>query len=235
MNAKHLLNGAVLAFAAILSLSKAAPAAEITGRVLIAGKPTAAVVISIEGLKVEGAPDTTLYVIDHRDLNFVPHVLVVRAGTTVQFKNSDGMPCRIYSISPAGIFVLSRQDSKPVSVKFDRPAVIEIRCADHSRIHAYLIVKDNSYFALTDDKGNYRISDVPPGRYTLQAWYEGAPIKHRTVAVRAGKLTVDFRASRIQRKEIAGKAFQPSTLGSSAELLPAGGLPASASSWRNQQ
>lgn len=221
MNAKAYRSAATLVSIAFLGMCLSAPAAEIVGKVVLSGEPVADVVISIEELKIEGPPDEPVYVIDHRGLNFVPHVLVVRAGTVVRFENTDGMPCRIYSISPAGIFVLRRQDGKPMTITFDRPGVIEIRCAEHGRLYAYVVVKENPYFALTDPRGRYEISNVPPGRYTLQAWYEGTVIKRKTLGVGAEKLTVDFQAPRPQPKAREGRALESISLDPLVDTLPA--------------
>ncbi len=221
MRAEKHLCLATVTLAAFLAFSGPARAAEVTGKVVLSGAPTAEVVVSIEGLKLEGATDQIVYVIDHRNLNFVPHVLVVRAGSTVQFKNSDGMPCRIYSISPAGIFVLGPQDGKPMTITFDRPGVIEVRCADHGQIYAYVVIKENPLFALTDGKGRYEISNVPPGRYTLQVWYEGAVVKSKTITVGAKNLTVDFRASRPPTKAREKQASDQAAFDSTAKLWPA--------------
>lgn len=183
-------------FAAFLALASPARGSEVTGKVLLSGKPAAEVVISIEGLKEEAPADTTVYVVDHHNLDFVPHVLVVRSGARVRFENSDGMPCHIYSTSPAGNFVLRSQDGKPMTITFDRPGVIVVRCAEHGRIYAYIIIRENPYFALTDPKGRYKLSNLPPGRYTLQAWHEGRVIDTRAIEVGNKALKVDFKLTR---------------------------------------
>lgn len=208
-NLKRLLRLSVLAITVVLAFSPAAPAAELVGTVVLSGEPVAEVVISIEGLKLEGRPERTVYVIDHRDLKFVPHVLVVRAGTAVRFESSDGMPCRVYSISPAGTFVLRQQGDKPLMVRFARPGVIEVRCAEHGQLRAYVVVKENPYFALTDARGRYQISNVPPGRYTLQAWYEGTVLKNRAIEVGEAKLKIDFQASRPRPKARTEQGSEP--------------------------
>lgn len=209
----------IVVFAAMAVSSPAALATELTGKVVLSGEAAADVVISIESLTVDGEHDGTVFVLDHRGLNFVPHVLVVRTGTAVRFENSDGMPCRIYSISPAGVFVLRRHDGKPMTVTFDRPGIVEVRCADHGQIHAYIVVKENPYFALTDPTGRYKISKVPPGRYTLQAWYEGMVVKKKTIRVGANNLTIDWKVSRPQRKP--QRAQVPDSV-SRADAWPAG-------------
>lgn len=199
MVSKQAMWSAVIAIAAFVSLPEAVHATAINGKVTLSGQEASDVVVSIEGAKTAGQPDPTVYVIDHRGLDLTPHVLVVRVGTTVRFENSDGMPCRIYSISSAGIFVLRRTDGKPATVTFDRPGVVEVRCADHARIHAYVVVKENPYFAVADLKGRYQISNVPPGQYTLQVWYEGNVLKRKTIRVGAKNLTVNFKAAVPQR------------------------------------
>ncbi len=191
-----------LAFAVLLPL--AAPGAEITGKVVLSGEPAADAVISVEGLNTDGSLDSAVHVVDHRDLDFVPHIVVARTGATVLFKNSDGMPCRLYSISPAGTFVMRRQEGKPMTIPLNRPGVIQLRCADHDRIHAYIVIKENPYFGVTDSKGEYKISGMPAGRHTLQLWYEGRVIKTKAVKVGDGKLSVDFQGS--QRKMRADAA-----------------------------
>lgn len=195
--------GALL-LAALIGSAPTVRAADIVGRVALSGEAVAGAVVSIENVTEAAVADGRTVVIDHRDLSFVPHVLVVRAGTTVRFENSDGMPCRIYSISPAGLFVL-RSQGQPATVTFDRPGVIEVRCADHDRLYAYVVIKGNGYFASTDASGTFEISNVPPGRYTLQAWYEGKVLKQTTVHVGAGRLTVDFVAERPAREAGAGQ------------------------------
>lgn len=193
-----------LLLALLIGFAPPARAADIVGRVALSGQAVADAVVSIENVTQPAVADGTTVVIDHRDLSFVPHVLAVRAGTTVRFENSDGMPCRIYSISPAGLFVL-RSHGKPATVTFDRPGVIEVRCADHDRLHAYVVIKGNGYFAVTGASGTFEISNVPPGRYTLQAWYEGKVLKQTTVDVSTGRLTVDFVAGPPAREAGAGQ------------------------------
>lgn len=195
MNLKQQLRWAAV-FAAFLALGSPALGSEVGGKVLLSGKPVAEVVISIEGLKEEAPTDATVYVVDHHNLDFVPHLLVIRPGTRVRFENSDGMPCHIYSTSPAGNFALRRQDGKPMTITFDQPGVIVVRCAEHGRIYAYIIIRENPYFALTDPKGRYKISNLPPGRYTLQAWYEGRVLETRAIEVGNKALKVDFKATR---------------------------------------
>lgn len=203
----------------VLLLSAAASAADLSGIVTLSGKPAAGIVVSIEGVQAGGVLEAAVYTIDHKNMDFTPHILVVQAGTSVEFRNSDGMPCRIYSVSPAGIFVLPRQEAMATKLTFDRPGVIEIRCADHPHIRAFLIVKENPYFAVTDSEGRYRISNLPPGRYTLQVWYEGTTLKNKAIKAHAEKVIVNIRASRPHDNSQALSTLDPARF-ATATLLP---------------
>lgn len=179
----------------VAALPMASRGTDISGRILLSGKPAVGAVVSIEGLRHAVPPDRSVHVIDHRDLQFVPRLLIGQPGVTVQFKNSDGMPCRIYSVSPSGIFVLRGEDSKPMAMTFDHPGVIQVRCSQHARIHAFVVIKDNPYFAQTDSKGRYMIRGVPPGRYTLQAWREGVVLGSELIDLIGARLKLDIRSS----------------------------------------
>lgn len=215
-----------------MATSPAVAASEITGKVVLSGKAVADAVISIEGIRQESSSAGAVSVMDHHGLNFVPHVLVIRTGSAVRFENRDGMPCRIYSISPAGNFVLRPPDGQPMTITFDRAGVIEIRCADHSRLYAYVLVRENPFFALTDRKGQYKIAHVPPGRYTLQAWYEGQVIESKVIKVGTDKRTIDFKASLPQRRASKEPAPDLSAHDLAPAVLPSSFSSESLNEWR---
>jgi hypothetical protein len=56
--------------------------------------------------------------------------------------------------------------------RFEKPGRILVRCGLHHWMHAIVIVQDHPYYALTDEKGYFKISDLPDGTYTLSAWHE---------------------------------------------------------------
>lgn len=121
---------------------------------------------------------------DQRDEAFVPHVLAITAGTTVDFPNSDPVFHNVFSLSRTRPFDLGRYAAgKSKSVRFDRPGVVQVFCEIHSHMSAYILVFAHRFFAVTDEDGGYRIDGVPPGTYTLAAWYEGSVRETRSVAV----------------------------------------------------
>ena len=121
---------------------------------------------------------------DQRNESFVPHVLAIVAGTTVDFPNSDRIYHNVFSLSRTKSFDLGRYATgKSKSVRFEKPGIVRLFCDIHSHMSAFILVFAHRYFAVTDDEGRYRIDNVPPGTYTVAAWNEATPLELRRVTV----------------------------------------------------
>ena len=133
-------------------------------------------------------------VMDQRNETFVPHVLAITTGTTVDFPNSDKFYHNVFSLSKTRRFDLGRYptgDSKHVT--FDRPGIVRVFCEIHSHMNAYILVFNHRYFAISDDEGRYHIENIPPGPYSVVAWHEGASADPRPVTVPdGGTAELDF-------------------------------------------
>jgi plastocyanin len=131
---------------------------------------------------------------DQRNETFVPHVLAITVGTTVDFPNSDNTYHNVFSLrSPR--FDLGRYAAgRSKSVRFDRPGIVRVFCEIHSHMSAFILVFNHRYFAVTAADGRYQIARVPPGRYTLVAWNEGAIRESRQIVVAedGGAVEADF-------------------------------------------
>jgi plastocyanin len=112
--------------------------------------------------------------LDQRNLQFLPHVLVVRVGTTVRFPNSDRVFHNVFSFHDGKKFDLGVYPIGAVKhVKFDRAGVSRLFCNIHPGMAAYVVAVDSPYFGASDDAGTY-VVHAPPGRYTYHAWRAGA-------------------------------------------------------------
>ena len=126
-------------------------------------------------------------VMDQRNETFVPHVLAIMTGTTVDFPNSDKFYHNVFSLSKTSRFDLGRYAAGRFrSVRFDKPGIVRVFCDIHSHMNAYILVFSHPFFALTDDEGRYRIDSVPPGSYSVVAWNEGTASDARPVSVPDG-------------------------------------------------
>jgi plastocyanin len=131
---------------------------------------------------------------DQKNEAFVPHVLAIVAGTTVEFPNSDRIYHNVFSLSRARSFDLGRYAAgTSKSVRFDRPGIVRVFCEIHSHMSAFILVFAHRYFAVTDDDGRFRIDNVPPGAYTLVAWNESVPqTTKRVVLPENGDVEANF-------------------------------------------
>jgi plastocyanin len=131
---------------------------------------------------------------DQRNETFVPHVLAITVGTTVDFPNSDNTYHNVFSLRGPRPFDLGRYAAgRSKSVRFDRPGIVRVFCEIHSHMSAFILVFNHRYFSVTGADGRYQISRVPAGRYTLMAWNEGSVRESRQVVVpEGGAVEADF-------------------------------------------
>ena len=135
-------------------------------------------------------------VVDQFNLTFVPHVIVVQMGTTIDFPNSDSVRHNV--LSPPDCckqFNLGTYDVGVVKhVTFDEPGEIPLLCNVHAEMSAFVLVLANPYFSLTGKDGVFKIENVPAGTYKLKAWHEKLKTITKDVTVEAGKTTsMDFQ------------------------------------------
>jgi len=133
-------------------------------------------------------------VMDQRNETFVPHVLAITAGTTVDFPNSDRIYHNVFSLSKTKSFDLGRYAvGRSKAIRFDRPGIVRVFCDIHSHMNAFILVFSHPFYAMTDTEGRYRIDDVPPGAYSVVAWNEGLASDPKPVTVADGATTeLDF-------------------------------------------
>ena len=92
--------------------------------------------------------------LDQRNETFVPHILAIVAGTTVDFPNSDTTYHNVFSLSKPRSFDLGRYAAgRSKAIRFERPGIIRVFCDIHSHMSAFILVFSHRYFAVTDDEG----------------------------------------------------------------------------------
>src|SRR3974390_2110105 len=137
---------------------------------------------------------------DQKGLRFSPSVLVVQKGTTVDFQNDDSVQHNVFWPSISG----NKKDSHNMgtwpkgekrSFKFDDPGVVPLLCNVHPEMSGYIVVSPTPYFAESDASGNYKIDNVPDGKYNIVAWHEGMKTQTKGVDV-AGTGKADFALSK---------------------------------------
>jgi plastocyanin len=126
---------------------------------------------------------------------FSPHVLPVVVGTTVQWPNNDQIFHNVFSVSETTNFDLGLYKNSPPDKKitFNKAGRADVFCSIHANMHCIVLVLENPYFALVDDRNHFSITNVPPGTYKLKAWQERMPAQEREITVPAtGEVKADF-------------------------------------------
>ena len=152
--------------------------------------------VYLEGLQVVADEGSTA-VFDQKDKVFVPHVLPVVLGTTIDITNSDPMlhNVHIYDASDDTVLNLAMPfQGQVASHDFEKPGAYAVRCDAHPEMSAYIVVLENGFFAMVDSTGSFTIQDVPAGSYTLVGLTtESGEAVREAIDVSAGSpTTVDF-------------------------------------------
>jgi plastocyanin len=121
------------------------------------------------------APPLHTLTITQKGCRYIPHVAGVVAGQKVKFINGDATTHNIH-VMPTQVRQWNESqmpDSGPIEKSFDTPEVmIPIKCNQHPWMRMYLNVVASPFFAVSDDQGNFSITGLPPGDYTLAAVHE---------------------------------------------------------------
>ncbi|HLW52718.1 MAG TPA: carboxypeptidase regulatory-like domain-containing protein [Candidatus Angelobacter sp.] len=136
------------------------------------------------------------FTMDQKGLLFVPHILVVPVGSTVEFLNSDNVQHNVFWTGIGGNKKLGHNlgtwpKGEKRSFKFDNAGVVSLLCNVHPEMSAYVAVVPTPHYATTDASGAYSIQNVPDGAHNVTVWHEGMKQQSRQVTV-SGVTTADF-------------------------------------------
>jgi hypothetical protein len=153
-----------------------------------ANKGLANTVVSVPGAK--GTPKAVKATVDQHGCKFVPHVTAMTPGE-LELKNSDDILHNIHTYSTANPSINKAQPKfkKVMTEKFEKPEFIKLTCDVHSWMLGWVAVMPNPFFGVTDGSGNAKIENVPPGKYTVEAWHETLGKQTKEVEVKAGQAT----------------------------------------------
>jgi plastocyanin len=148
-----------------------------------------------------GGPTPAPVVLDQVGCKYVPHVIAVVRGGSVEFRNSDSTMHNIHTMPtvPGSQQIDISQGPKgaPQRKQFNKPEeMIPVRCNNHPWMNAFINVSATPFFAVTDKDGHFSISGLPPGTYTLAAVHEKLGEQTITITVEPkGTAKADFSYS----------------------------------------
>ena len=129
--------------------------------------------------------------LDQKECEYHPHVLAFPAGSTLEVLNPDGILHNIHSYSKVNSPFNFAQPKfkKTLTVKIDKPEIINIKCDVHGWMNGWLFSSDTPYYSVTDNHGSFKLTDVPVGTYTLQVWHETLGKLSQKVTVKPDQTT----------------------------------------------
>ena len=151
--------------------------------------------VYIENVTNSFEPPQEHAVMDQKNMAFIPHVLPLLKGTTVDFLNSDMVQHNVYSpdavADNVNLGTWLKGEVRPFT--FNKLGVASMRCNVHVDMLAYVLVLQNPYFAKVNNDGSFSITNMPEGKYTLKLWNERYKAGDRQVEVKANAAsTIEF-------------------------------------------
>lgn len=168
----------------------------ITGTVARGPQRLRDVVVYIERAEGRFRPSEGTAILNQQNLTFVPHILPILVGTTIDFLNDDGVLHNLHAFSGRETLfnIAMPKFLKKKSIAFQREGVVLLLCDIHREMSAYIVVLQNPLFAVTNEQGEFVIKDVPPGSSTLKTWHERLNPQSRQVQLKEGEeVKVDFQ------------------------------------------
>jgi hypothetical protein len=137
------------------------------------------------------APATAAF-LDQKDCMYTPRVVGIVAGQKLKVRNSDNTFHNVWGqVMNKDVFNKPQApkaadlDLDPSTAKPDD--VVELKCGVHGWMHAYVVVQDSPFFAVTTADGKFEIKDLPKGKYTLEAWHPTLGTKSMQIEIGKNK------------------------------------------------
>ena len=143
-------------------------------------------------------------VVDQRECSYQPHVVGVRVGQPLAFLNSDAFLHNIHSMANENDrfnLSLANKNQKLVRTLKKPEIMLKAKCDIHPWMGGYIGVMEHPYFGVSDEKGEVRIAQIPPGEYELSVWHETLGTQTQKFEIKAkSNSKLDFKFSESAKK-----------------------------------
>lgn len=112
-------------------------------------------------------------VLNQRNCRYEPHILLVPAQATLTVKSSDPLLHTVQMSGSADYNIPFTSAGQAITRPMIREGTVSLRCNVHVWMNGEMVVARHPYYAVTDQDGNFELTQVPPGDYELVAWHEG--------------------------------------------------------------
>lgn len=150
------------------------------------------VVISLDNISHGKQHDPATIVLDNSKCRFVPHTLAAMVGDSYELKNSDPILHNTHLRFEGGstfLNIVLPANVKTIKRPITQAGIIDGNCDAHHFMTVNMLVFNHPYFAVTDPKGEFKIFDIPPGKYKVKIWHESIPGQEREIIIRPREKT----------------------------------------------
>jgi len=155
--------------------------------------PRGSTVVLLVGPSFQAVPPKTVAV-EISGLQATPAAVVISEGTVVEFKNSDKVAHNLSIPGQPQLMPPERLSAGTVrKQRFASPGEYLVRCTEYPHIVISVIVTNTPFFTATDEKGVFRLNDVPEGHATLKVWSNGRWVKEAEIDVPARGLDLTVK------------------------------------------
>ncbi len=143
----------------------------------------------VDAARVPPVPQAAL-TLDQRGCIYTPHVLGLRAGQKLLVTNSDPTSHNVHVLAKRNSAPANRtmgQGQAALEYLFERSETVLFKCDIHPWMGAVVHVEEHPWFAVSDGAGRFRIEDIPPGDYVVEAEHELFEGARGSVKIEGGK------------------------------------------------
>lgn len=157
------------------------------------------VVVSLQGISGKSTgKSATPVVMDQKGCEYIPQILALQTGQKLNVKNSDPVLHNVHTVPDATSGnkesnMAQLANAPDISMSFDKPEMfLKFKCDVHPWMFAWVSVFDHPYFAISSKDGTFKIANVPPGKYTLQATHRKAGTTTKEIEVKEDGAKVEL-------------------------------------------
>ena len=145
-------------------------------------------IVSLEGVGRLKFKENLVVKLDLSKCHFVPHILAMRKGDTLEIQNSDPVPhsSHLWYQKDDSTFlnVVMPSNGKNIKKTISQTGMLKVKCDIHTFMNAFIVIFDHPYFSITGQDGRFHISEIPPGKYKIKVWHEKFDLVEKEIVIK---------------------------------------------------
>jgi hypothetical protein len=132
------------------------------------------VVVYVSSGAPDDGPPAQAVTFEQKGCQYLPHVLVMHTDQELKILNDDQTSHNIHPMPKVNQEWNKSQPpgTPPISAKYDKPEFISVKCNVHPWMHGEFAVLKTNHYDISKDGGEFKLPNLPPGKYTITAWHE---------------------------------------------------------------